>query len=385
MNLRIIAFNNLRRRKGRMAFLLAGLLIGVATVVTLFSLTTALTLDAEHKLDSFGANILVTPKRDDLSLSYGGITLAGVNVVQNELRMSDLQRIGEIENAQNIAAIAPKVLGAIEVKGVRALMMGVSPEMEFALKRWWSVDGRPLATDNELVVGSSAALRLGLVKDEHVNIAGSDFVVTGILQPTGSQDDELLIVTLAMAQRLFAKEGLVSLVEVAALCSGCPIEDMVKQIAAVLPQAEVSAIQQVVKTRMHALAQFQTFALGISSVVLFIGALIVFVTMMGSVNERTREIGIFRALGFRRAHIVGLIEMEATTVSCFAGLFGYLLGVGATRLILPFLAEAHLESAWDLRLAAGAVLLAVIVGALASLYPALHASRMEPTEALRAL
>lgn len=385
MNLRTIAFNNLRRRKGRMAFLLAGLLIGVATVVTLFSLTTALTLDAEHKLDSFGANIVITPKRDDLSLSYGGITLAGVNVAQNELRMVDLQRIGEIANAQNIAAIAPKVLGAVEVKGRRALMMGVSPEMEFALKRWWSIDGRPLAADNELVVGSSAAQRLDLTQGEEIRIAGRDFVVTGVIQPTGSQDDELLIVTLGVAQDLFVKQGLVSLVEVAALCSGCPIEDMVVQIAAVLPNAEVHALQQVVKTRMHALAQFQSFALGISGVVLFIGALIVFVTMMGSVNERTREIGIFRALGFRRGHIVSLIEIEAVTVSLFAGLFGYLLGVGATRLILPFLAEAHLESAWDLRLAVGSIFLAVIVGALASLYPALHASRMEPTVALRAL
>jgi putative ABC transport system permease protein len=385
MNLRTIAFNNLRRRKGRMAFLLAGLLIGVATVVTLFSLTTSLTLDAEHKLDSFGANIVVTPKRDDLSLSYGGITLAGVNVAQNELRMADLLRIGEIENFNNIAGIAPKVLGAVEVKGVRALLMGVSPKVEFALKRWWNVDGRPLAEDNELVVGSSAAQRLGLTLGEQVNIDGSDFVITGILQPTGSQDDELVIGTLALAQRLFAKEGMVSLVEVAALCAGCPIEDMVDQIAAVLPQAEVSAIQQVVKTRMHALAQFQTFALGISAVVLFIGALVVLVTMMGSVNERTREIGIFRALGFRRGHVVALIEIEAVTVSCFAGLFGYLLGMAATRMILPFLVDAHLEIIWDLRLAGGALLLAVIVGALASLYPALHASRMEPTVALRAL
>ncbi len=385
MNLRTIAFNNLRRRKGRMAFLLAGLLIGVATVVTLFSLTTSLTLDAEHKLDSYGANIVITPKRDDLSLSYGGITLAGVNVTQNELRMADLQRIGDIENFNNVAGIAPKVLGAVEIKGVRVLLMGVSPEVEFALKRWWNVDGRTLAEDNELVVGSSAAQRLGLATGEQVIIDGSDFVITGILQPTGSQDDELVIGTLALAQRLFAKEGLVSLVEVAALCAGCPIEEMVEQIAAVLPQAEVNAIQQVVKTRMHALAQFQTFALGISAVVLFIGALVVLVTMMGSVNERTREIGIFRALGFRRGHVVALIEIEAVTVSCFAGLFGYLLGMAATRMILPFLVEAHLEIIWDLRLAGGALLLAVVVGALASLYPALHASRMEPTTALRAL
>lgn len=385
MNLRTIAFNNLLRRKARMAFLLAGLLIGVATVVTLFSLSTSLTLDAEHKLDSFGANIVITPKRDNLSLSYGGITLAGVNVEQNELRMADLLRIGEIENFNNIAGIAPKVLGAVEIKGVRALLMGVSPEVEFALKRWWNVDGRPLAADNELVVGSSAAQRLGVAIGEQATIDGNDFVIVGILQPTGSQDDELVIGTLAVAQRLFAKEGLVSLVEVAALCAGCPIEDMVDQIAAVLPQAEVNAIQQVVKTRMHALAQFQTFALGISAVVLFIGALVVLVTMMGSVNERTREIGIFRALGFRRGHVVALIEIEAVTVSFFAGLFGYLLGMAATWVILPFLAEAHLEIIWDLRVAAGAIFLAVIIGALASLYPALHASRMEPTTALRAL
>jgi putative ABC transport system permease protein len=77
--------------------------------------------------------------------------------------------------------------------------------------------------------------------------------------------------------------------------------------------------------------------------------------------------------------------MEAVTVSSFAGLLGYLIGVGATRLILPFLAEAHLETAWDLRLGAAAILLAMVIGALASLYPALHASRMDPTEALRAL
>ena len=90
MNLRTIAFNNLRRRKSRMVFLVAGLLIGVATVVTLLSLTQALTTEAEHKLDSFGANILITPKSDELSLSYGGITLGGLSVDPREIRQQDL-------------------------------------------------------------------------------------------------------------------------------------------------------------------------------------------------------------------------------------------------------------------------------------------------------
>jgi putative ABC transport system permease protein len=385
MNLRTIAFNNLRRRKTRLVFLVAGLLIGVATVVTLLSLTEALTMEAEHKLDSYGANILITPRTDELSLTYGGITLGAVSVDAREIRQRDLIRIFDIPNARNIAAVTPKVLGAVEVGTSRVLLMGVNQEKEFQIKRWWSVDGRPLAADDELVAGSAAARRLGLTMGAPVVIAGQSFTVTGILRETGSQDDHLLIGSLPAVQRLLGKEGLVSLAEVVALCADCPVDDMVNQIAAVLPEVKVSAIQQVVKTRMHALEQFRAFSLGVAVVVILVGALVVFVTMMGSVNERTREIGIFRALGFRRGHVVGLILMEAAAVSLLAGLLGYLAGMGATRLILPFLAEEHPHLVWSLPLAGGSLLLALVVGALASFYPALHASRMDPTEALRAL
>jgi putative ABC transport system permease protein len=385
MNLRTIAFNNLRRRKARMAFLVAGLLIGVATVVTLLSLSEALTMEAEHKLDSFGANILITPKTDELSLSYGGINLGAVSVAGQEIRQRDLVRIFDIPNARNIATVAPKVLGAVEVGPDRVLLMGVSPEVEFKVKRWWSVDGRPLAADEELVAGSAVAARLGLTMGKEVIIDGRRFTVTGILRETGSPDDHLLIGSLPAVQQLLGKEGVVSLAEVAALCADCPVEDMVNQIAAALPDVRVSAIQQVVRTRMHALEQFRAFSLGVGGVVLLIGALVVFVTMMGSVNERTREIGIFRALGFRRGHVVGLILTEAASVSLLSGVLGYLCGIGATRLLLPFLAEEHPHLVFDPLLAGGAVLLAVGIGTLASFYPALHASRMEPTEALRAL
>lgn len=385
MKLRTIAFNNLRRRKARLAFLVLGLLMGIATVVTLLSLTSSLTMEAEHKLDSFGANILITPKTDELSLSYGGIDLGGVTVDPTEIRQADLGRISGIPNARNIAAVAPKVLGAVTAGETRILLMGVDKEKEFNLKRWWSVRGRPLKAEDELVVGSSAARRLGVGIGSTIELKGEPFTVTGILNETGSQDDDLLLASLPVAQRLLGKEGTVSLVEVAALCGDCPVEDMVDQIAAVLPDVRVSAIQQVVKTRMHALEQFRAFSLGVAAVVILIGALVVFVTMMGSVNERTREIGIFRALGFRRGHVVSLILMEAAWVSLLSGVLGYAAGMGATRAILPWLAESHPHLVWSLPLAGGSILLALAVGTLASLYPALHASRLDPTEALRAL
>jgi len=388
MKLESIALNNLRRRKGRMAFLVAGLLLGVGTVVTLMSLSSALTAEAQHKLENFGANIIVTPKSDNLSLSYGGITLGGVTVEAEAIRQSDLAKLKDIPNARNIAAVAPKVLGAVKVGDERVLLMGVDAEKEFALKKWWSVQGRPLAADNELVAGSAVAQRLQLQTGDSVKVHEREFVVTGILQQTGSQDDHLLLVSLPVGQQLLGKPGQVSLVEVAALCADCPVEDMVNQISTALPETDVNAIQQVVRTRMHALEQFHLFSLAVAGVVVLVGGLVVFVTMMGAVNERTREIGIFRALGFRRSHVMRLILFESVVVSLIAGILGYLAGIGTTRVALPFFSE-NLEHAnmwqWSPELAAGAVALAVVIGCLASFYPALHASRMDPTEALRAL
>ena len=384
MQLNSIAWNNLRRRKGRLAFLVAGLLLGVATVVTLMSLVAALTAEAEHKLEQFGANILLTPRSDSLSLSYGGVDLGGVTVAAHDIAQADLARIAEIPNHRNIAAVAPKVLGAVAVNGARVLLMGVDPDVEFGLKRWWSVTGKPLHSANDLVAGSAAAGRLGLAPGAAIEIAGRSFTVSGVLAETGSQDDQLLIVALPVAQQLLGKVGRLSLVEVAALCGDCPVADMVGQIGAVLPGVEVRAIQQVVRSRMHALEQFRALSLAVAGVVVLIGGLVVFVTMMNSVAERTREIGIFRAIGFRRRHIIQILLSEALVVGLLAGVLGYLAGIGVTWVALPFFGGQHGPS-WDPGLAGGAVLLALVVGGVAALYPAWQASTLEPSEALRTL
>ncbi|PLX95618.1 MAG: ABC transporter permease [Desulfuromonas sp.] len=385
MTLESIVLNNLRRRKGRMVFLVAGLLIGVATVVTLISLSNALTADVQHKMEHYGANILITPRSDDLSLSYGGITLGGVSVDSREIRQADLAQIMTIPNSRNIAAVAPKVLGAVEIGSERVLLMGVEVDKEFQLKKWWSVQGEPVTDDGQIVAGQSVANALGLQVGDELVLRDRPFRVSGILNKTGSQDDHLLIASLPVVQQLLGKPGTVSLVEVAALCGDCPVTDMVNQISTALPGVDVSAIQQVVKTRMHALDQFRSFSLAIAAVVILIGALVVFVTMMSAVNERTREIGIFRALGFRRGHVMRLILLESSLLSLLAGILGFFVGMGATRIILPLMSETHVALHWSPMLASLAVLLALVVGCLASFYPALHASRLDPTEALRAL
>jgi len=385
MRLEQIVLNNLRRRKGRAIFLLIGLLIGVATVVTLLSLTAAMSRKAQHELENFGANIIVTPHNDQLNLSYGGVQLGGVNLVSREIAQTSLAAIETIPNRRNIAAIAPKVLGTVTVRGERVMLMGVDPTVEFRLKRWWTVDGETPQSGRQLLVGKTVAERLALRLGQKLELDGASFEIVGLLRETGSQDDQLLIAPLSSAQTLLGKRGTVSMVEVAALCHDCPVDDMVNQLRNVLQDVDVQAVQQVVKTRMHALAQFRLFAWGVTVTVIFIGALLVFVTMMGSINERTREIGVFRAIGYRRSHVLRLILLESTAVSAAAGILGYLLGVGVTIVSLPLLTGEHLAWAFDPRLPAGALLAAVLVGQLAALHPALRASRLEPSEALRAL
>ena len=386
MRLEHIVLHNLRRRKGRAIFLVVGLMIGVATVVTLLSLTDALSQRAQHELENFGANIIITPHSDQMALSYGGVQLGGVNLVNEEIRQDSLARIDDIPNRRNVATIAPKVLGTIEIEGQRLMMMGVDPLAEFKLKRWWSIAGRPVQQGRELLVGDAVARRLQLVMGDTVQISGQDFTVVGLLAKTGSQDDQLLITPLLVAQDVLSKQGVVSMVEIAALCHDCPVADMVNQLQQVLPGVDVQAVQQVVKTRMHALDQFRMFAWGVAVTVVIIGALLVFVTMMGAISERTREIGIFRAIGCRRRHVLHLILLEAAIVSALAGVLGYVAGVLATLTALPLLegggkAPWH----WNPSLALIAIFAAVLVGLLASLQPALRASRLEPSEALRAL
>lgn len=385
MTLKDIAITNLRRRKTKALFVLAGLLIGVSTVVALMSLVEAMKEDINHKLEMYGANILVVPKTENLSLTYGGLSLGGVSFEMQEIKEEELDNIKNIKNAANVAAVGPMVLGPVTVNGQRILMAGVDFQAFQILRPWWSVKGK-IPDEDGAVMGAEAARVLGLTTGDKFKVNNKEIQVSGVLETTGSQDDGLIFGPLAMTQELLGKKGRISMAEVAALCSGCPIPEMVEQISGVLPGANVMAIQQVVKGRMETLNHFQKFSYGVSALVLLVGSLMVLVTMMGSVRERTIEIGIFRAMGFRRSHVIRIILLEAAIISGMAGILGYVAGFSATKILIPFFTEGHgAHVPFNPVLAAGAFLLALIVGLAASSYPALMASRLDPNEALRAL
>jgi putative ABC transport system permease protein len=386
LRLRDISINNLRRRKGKVLFLILGLTIGITTVVTLISITRMMSEDISNKLDEFGANILVIPRSDDLSLSYGGLNIGGVSVDTQTLHDSDIPKIRQIEVRENISTVSPKLIGVVELEGKKLLLTGVLFQEEVRLKKWWKVHGDIPKSRDEILLGNEVAVRLFKSTNDSLTINGKTVRISGMLDETGSQDDFLIFGDLAFVQEALKKPGALSLIEVSAFCISCPIEEIVSQISKVLPHAKVTAIKQTLQTKMEALSHFKKFSLGLSVIVLLIGGLIVFTNMMASVNERKREIGIFRAIGFRKSHVIKIVFLEAFIVGLIGGGAGYLLGIGISTALGPILTGIKGRGvSMDPVLAVGVVFLSVTMAILSSIYPAIHASKMDPTSALRSL
>lgn len=386
MKLYNISLNNLRRRKAKMIFLVLGLTIAVSTVVTLVTLSAIMNADIAEKLDEFGANIVIAPKSEDLSLSYGGMAISGVSVDVQKLSESDMERIRMIKNRENIKIIAPKLLNAATVKNRNVLVVGVRFNDELQLKKWWRIIGNTPSQPHEAIIGAEAKNILQLGLGQTLDINGTGFRVAAILEPTGSQDDGIIFIDLKEAQKLFGKPEQLSMIEIAALCYDCPIEEIVRQTSEQLPSAKVMAIRQTIESKMQAMHRFEHFSYGVSAVMLLVAALIVITNMTASVNERTREIGVFRAIGFRQTHVMKIILTEAFLTSFVAGVGGYFVGLVISKFVAPMLTmnepTAFVIEYWLLGFS---VALAVVVGLLSSIYPAYKASRLDPTVALKAL
>jgi putative ABC transport system permease protein len=386
MRLKDISINNLKRRKGKVFFLILGLTIGITTVVALISVTRMMNEDIANKLDEFGANILIIPRSDDLSLSYGGMSVGGLSIDAQTLMDSDIPKISQIEVKENISTVSPKIIGTVEMEGKKVSLMGVRFEEEVRLKKWWKIHGAEPKSRDEVLLGNEVAVRLFKSTGDTLTIHGKPVRVSGILDETGSQDDFLIFGDLSFVQETMKKPGGLSLIEVSAFCNTCPIEEIVSQISKKLPHAKVTAIKQTLQTKMEALDHFKKFSVGISVIVLLIGSLIVFTNMMASVNERKREIGIFRAIGFRKSHVIRIIFLEALIVGLIAGIVGYVLGLGVSQIVGPMITGMKGGKLFlDPLMIIGSIFLSSLIGVLSSAYPAVHASKMDPTTALRAL
>lgn len=414
MRISTIAFANLKRRKGKALFLIIGIAIGIGTAVALLSLSGSIKEEIGSQLDQFGANIVVVPQSNSLSLNYGGVSVSSVSIDEQQLKTEDATDLLDIPYRNRLSIVAPKLLRTIEVEGKMVVMAGVDFESELKLKRWWHIAGNRPRSPQDLLVGYEAARALSIIEmtsdtagpavshsshngahDESENahqfkivrdrlrIAGGEHQVTGVLAQTGGPEDHMVFGELAHVQQLVGSPGQLSLIEVAALCKDCPVEDIVAQIGERLPHARVSAIQQSVRARAETVERLTRFFAIVAVIVLSIGALMIFTTMMGSVIERTKEIGVLRAIGFRKAHIIKGLIIEVAVISVIGGLVGWAAGTAASWAALPYFAETEIAFQLQPALALAAITAGLVIGILSSFYPIIRASRLDPSEAVR--
>lgn len=385
MGLLDIALQNLRRRKMRSALLVLSVIIGVASIIFLYTTTQAMKEDVANKLDQFGSNILILPDTGE-AMTFGGITVEAPTPI-NELDMSLISLMKTIKNKETLGTIAPKLLVNTKIKGQEILLLGVDFPQELHLKKWWKLDDlakNQIPTANEVILGSDVAHSLGLRPKQIITIKGQYFTVAGVVQPTGStENDQAVFIDLAVLQKLSNRPNAISLIEAAALCYTCPLEEVTQQLSAKLPGTKVTALKSALEFRDNTVNKFNLFARIISLILFLASSLVITMTMKASVEERTREIGILRAIGFRKRLIIQIILTEAGLLSALGGLLGYLLGMGAAVNFGSVLVKAQVQIPWQSNLLFYALGASLLIGLIASLYPTRKAARLDPNDSLR--
>jgi putative ABC transport system permease protein len=218
MQVRHVAFASLKRRRARAAFVLAAVALGVGTVVAIVSLSRAMQDEIADELDRFGANIIVTPASRTMDLAYGAIGLGALTVDSAALTVADVDRIRTIHHRTRLSAVAPKLVGMVEVNGAPQLLIGLRFREERALKSWWELEGRMAVGPDETVLGSELARALHLNAGGRLSVAGRSLLVAGIARASGSLEDNAIMVDLVQAQALLGRPGAISFVEISALC-----------------------------------------------------------------------------------------------------------------------------------------------------------------------
>ena len=373
---------NLSRRKGRAIISSIGLILAIAVIVSTLTVSAAMQTQIGNEIEKYGPNIIVTPNTQSINVPFGSLVIGNVTISENAVDL-----IYTIPNNANIRVLSPKIYGQAQYGNDTLLLVGVSPDKEIQLKKWWNLTGLlPRNSTNEIVLGSALRTQLNLPLGSSIQISNTSLIVTGALGETGSVDDYSVFLPLSVAQLLLNQEGKISEIDVGALCNNCPVEKIAQQIMDVVPSVRATPVKQAVETRMIAVQQTANFSLVLATIILVVGVAGIMNTMLASVHERIKEIGIFMSLGADNSHLYKMFFSESILMGLVGGLIGTLLGFVSSVLMGPLLINVQISPAefpiYAIPLAVGLSILASVV---ASVYPTWRACRIDPVSAFRAV
>ncbi|UOD35693.1 ABC transporter permease [Deferribacteraceae bacterium V6Fe1] len=387
MTIFTIPLKNLKVKFFKTLILMLVFSIGIISSVALNKVSSTVSHALEEKLNKFGANILVYPKTDEINVSYGGVHLGNLSYEVKYLSEKDVtEKIRNIDLKKNISAVAPKLVKATKVNNTLTGIVGINKTEELKIKNYWQVKGKMMEREDEVIIGENLASRLNKTLNDRIDIFEQSFIISGILEKTGSEEDNLIFMDLHMLQKVTNSADKINFVEVSALCSGCPIDDIVSQIKTKLPDTEINAVQKMVKQRMSAISFVEKLTSILSAVIIFIACFMLAIFMLSSVTERKKEIGILRAVGYSRTNIFTIFITEALIVGIISGLFGYIGGYYLSFEILHILNIGEsIKITFSIAENIFVVASVGIIAVLSSSLPAFKAAKITPSEALIAL
>ncbi len=374
MNLFRFALDNLTRRPARTSLTISAIALGIAAVVALTSISWGFEASWQKANDARGTDLIVTRVASENTMPAPFLA----------------------EKVQPTLAQLPHVQAVV---GLLSEMLTVSPDAPPTFVFGWAygsylwehlrlVEGRWPHDDAEpvVVIGSLAAEMLHKKIGDQVEIEGTTFQVVGIYASNAVVENAALIMTLSQAQQVTDKPGKVNVlnIKVDSSTTEADLRAIKAQVQQTLPGfAAITSGELVSQNAVVRISKAMSNAtILIASLV---GALVVFNTMLMSINERTREIGILLALGWQRRTLMGLIFSEAMLLSLVGGAVGIVLGVlSAVGLEHLELMRGKIDAVFSVPFFVAVLALSVLLGILGGLYPALKASKLLPSAALRA-
>lgn len=397
-----IALKGLMAHKLRAALATLGIVVGVAAVIVMLAVGEGAKQDVLGKIQGLGTNILIV-SAGQLKNVAGRPQLVG-NVTTLDLR--DAKAI--LEECPAVARVAPIQSRKLPVKygtgTANTSIVGTSAdfpvvrEFRTVVGRFFDADGAQGA-QRVAVVGQTVLANLGVGRSllgETIRIGNVPFEVIGILEPKGvnyagvDEDDQIFIPINTALRRLFNLTYLGSLYiqardERTMDAAARQVTDLLRERHRIRAgKADDFTLQTQAEILEAAQTTSQTFSLLLASIAgisLFVGGIGILAMMVISVRERTREIGVRRAVGARRRDVLLQFILEATSLSVVGGLLGSVVGITGGLI----LGQA---TGWPTAISPLAILLAfgvaAAVGVFFGAYPARRAARLDPIEALRA-
>ncbi len=378
-----LAFRNLQRHRIRSLLTVMAIAVGIFMLYSFWTFNKGYQAGLRRELGNMGAHMLAIakgcPYEATAMILHGG-------TITDYLTQDDLVRIRQMPGVARAVGMFmnQKPLG----HGKVTVIYGVDEEV-FDIKPWWVVRGERRLTGDSVILPEDMAEALNVALGEVVTIPGIDreFRVVGLLERTGSQDDQFVYMPLVTAQQIFDAEGKLTSIAIQ-VEDLARLQDVVRQVES-LPDVQAVTMTQVLGTVETLMTQAQAMVTTIVVVAVFISAIGVLNTVLMSVFERTKEIGMMKAIGGSAADVFAIVWIESIMLSLAGGALGVTGAIvggrlleGAARTRLPFVPAGSLIGL-DWRIAAASVALSILLGIVAGAFPAYRASVLSPMEAIR--